>query len=214
MKYALEIYEDNAGGLYLVMLDNDDTPTKIFEKFEYANESGVLVDAICQLQVDPEAWKVWGECDLMERLEDEMGEDAPSIQAMYEELSGDCDFVARTDTDSDFIEIYPEKMGAAAEKALTDPYGEASRENYAKFCEEHNTMWVIVEEDEDDGKGYFVEANGEQFYHFCLDTAHNLVDSDWTPGERDVWEEEYNLYGETADRIEEYMKEYIEDLNN
>ena len=59
-----EAYENNGGGLFLVILDGD-KPVRIFENWEDC--PGILSDAIQQLAENPNAFEEW-DGDLMERL--------------------------------------------------------------------------------------------------------------------------------------------------
>lgn len=107
-----EIYESNAGNLFLVVLE-DGTPERIFHNFEFCGE-GVLKDALEQLEEDNTAYESW-EGDLVAELNEEAeqnGEEPRSVQQLYSELQEN---ELIMDTDGDF---YPEDMGAAAKLAL------------------------------------------------------------------------------------------------
>lgn len=108
-----EVYEDNAGGLFMVILDGECNPIRIFEGWQYCD--GSLADALEQLKDDPTAYECW-ESDLMERLADEhetLGLPEITINEMYAELDGEAiSLVADSDG------IYPERMGTAASLAF------------------------------------------------------------------------------------------------
>lgn len=105
-KINYEVYEDNGGGLYLCILDDEGQCKRIFENWEYG-PAGILSDALHQLQGDPNAYDVWGG-DLVERLIDD-GMDT-SAQCIY------ADGLGRLIADgTGYIDPY---MGCAGRKAL------------------------------------------------------------------------------------------------
>jgi hypothetical protein len=86
-----------------------------------------------------------------------------------------------------------------------------TRKDYENFCKANDTEMVITL-NSDYGEPEFVAVSDGEWHDYCVKTASNLVEMDWTPEEREDWEEEYGIYGFTADRIEEYMRERIEEL--
>lgn len=48
-KIKYEVYEDNAGGLYLYILNSRGEPTEVYEGWEYAQEPGIMVDVLADL---------------------------------------------------------------------------------------------------------------------------------------------------------------------
>lgn len=81
---------------------------------------------------------------------------------------------------------------------------EATRENYERFCETHETRRVITV---DDYRKTFKAVDDGVWYDYCVQTADNLLDMGWTIEEREDWEDEYGIFGWTADKIEELMRE-------
>jgi hypothetical protein len=107
-KVKFEVYENNGGGLFLVLFDANGEPFRIFENWEYGPD-GILADAINQLFEDPDAWQTW-DSDLMERLE---GEDIKEIYA------GLGDLVAwSTDDKNGWDHLPARRLGFAALGAL------------------------------------------------------------------------------------------------
>lgn len=106
-----EIYEDNGGGVYMVILDEDNSPIKIFENWELQN-AGCLLDAFNQLKSDPEAWKFW-EGDLMENLAASAPEE--TIEHIYENLGS---MVAWSGEDGEMVISPHQTMGFNASFCL------------------------------------------------------------------------------------------------
>lgn len=108
-----EIYENNGGGLFLVIFDSDCNPIRIFENWEYGGP-GILADAIKQLEDSPSAYEWWDE-DLMERLaieREDLGLPEITIADMYDKLNGNDVLIADSNC------MYPDRMGSAAQDAL------------------------------------------------------------------------------------------------
>jgi hypothetical protein len=82
---------------------------------------------------------------------------------------------------------------------------EATRENYEHFCEACDTHRVITIEDD---RRHFQAVDDGTWYEYCVKSAKDLLGMDWTPEEREDWEDEYGIFGVTAERIEELMREY------
>ena len=110
MKY--EVYENNGGGVFLVIFDGDSHPMKIFENWEYVTEKGILLSAIAELKGDPMAWKSW-DGDLMENLES-IG-CMETIEQAYENLG---DLVAWSGENGEMENIPVNRIGFAARKCL------------------------------------------------------------------------------------------------
>jgi hypothetical protein len=96
-------------------------------------------------------------------------------------------------------------------KKLIRPDGAAinqldTRKLYADFCEEAGTSTVITLSEPD---GIYVtdECDDGQWYDRCVAEAEILLDMGWTAEEREYWEQEYCIYGLTADKIAELMEE-------
>lgn len=64
-----EVYETNAGSLYLCIIDDDGQCKRIIEGWEY-EPYGILNYALDELQNDPTAYENW-DGDLVERLRNE-----------------------------------------------------------------------------------------------------------------------------------------------
>lgn len=117
-EHAFEVYEDNAGGLYLVVLTAG-VPTYVYENWEY-QKPGSLRDAIFELAVDKLAYRSWdGNC--VERINEERRSDPVSdivtAQSLYDD--GLSTLVAEiTESGGTY---YPKRMGAAARLALGIP---------------------------------------------------------------------------------------------
>lgn len=45
-----EVYEDNAGGLYLYILSSRGMPREVYAWWEYAKEPGIMVDVLADLE--------------------------------------------------------------------------------------------------------------------------------------------------------------------
>ena len=104
MKY--EIFEDNAGGLYFCVIDEDDTCVRIIENWEYDSKGGNLWEAVTELMADPDIWRSW-DGDITDRIEQ-------TTEYIYRELSeGEgMELIADGDTDG-IVMAYPDRMGAA-----------------------------------------------------------------------------------------------------
>ena len=105
-KINYEVYEDNAGGLYLCVLDADGQCKRIFEGWEYGSV-GILADALAELQRDPTVYDAW-DGDLVERLTDD-GVDTDA-QRLYDDGLGS--LIA------DGTGYIDQSMGHAGRKAL------------------------------------------------------------------------------------------------
>jgi hypothetical protein len=81
---------------------------------------------------------------------------------------------------------------------------EAARENFDAFANAETTEYVITTED-DLGDRYFKSVSAAEWLAFCEDCAQNLSGMGWTAEEREDWEDEYGVYGYTADKIAELM---------
>lgn len=84
MKRTYEIYEDNGGGLHMVIL-NDGQPIKIYSGWEQGDDvPGILIDALDQVKADPAAHYDW-DGDLMQEIAGR-GETC-TIEDLYRELT-------------------------------------------------------------------------------------------------------------------------------
>lgn len=73
-----EVYEDNAGGLYLCILDATGRCKHIIEGWEY-DPAGILNDALAELRKNPTTYTEW-DGDLVKRLNyDGVDADAKSL---------------------------------------------------------------------------------------------------------------------------------------
>jgi hypothetical protein len=81
----------------------------------------------------------------------------------------------------------------------------ATRENFETFAGAETTDHIITVA-QDDGN-YFKSVSAAEWLSFCEDCARNLIEMEWTASERDDWEDEYGVYGYTADKIAELMEE-------
>lgn len=104
-----EVFEDNAGGLYLCILE-DSKCIRIFENFEYG-ECGILARALNELSKNPLAYEGW-DGDLVARLLGE-GQEV-SAQSLYENGLGD--LIANSQS---FVSPV---MGAAGRRAMGAKY--------------------------------------------------------------------------------------------
>ena len=112
-----EVYENNAGALFLAIMEGNRCKA-IFENWEYMEQDGSLLEAIGQLQEDPDAWRCW-EGDCYERLHEQ--EDYPgTLEDLYGEIRQMDDLVAwgRVDQGTDGMMMDPALMGCDARKAL------------------------------------------------------------------------------------------------
>lgn len=107
-----EVFENNGGGVFLVILDGNSQPLKIFENWEYVTEKGSLLSAIAELKADPMAWKSW-DGDLMENLE--LIGSTETIEQIYENLG---DLVAWSNENGKLETISENRIGFAARKCL------------------------------------------------------------------------------------------------
>lgn len=107
-----EVFENNGGGVFLVILDGNSQPMKIFENWEYVTEKGSLLSAIAELKADPMAWKNW-DGDLMENLE--VIGSTETIEQVYENLG---DLVAWSGENGEMENIPVSRIGFAARKCL------------------------------------------------------------------------------------------------
>lgn len=117
-EHTFEVYEDNAGGLYLVVLSAG-VPTYVFENWEYQNP-GSLRDAISELAVDKLAYRNWdGNCveRINESRQNDPASDLVTAQSLYDDGLGT--LVAEITEFSGTC--YPKRMGTAARLALGIP---------------------------------------------------------------------------------------------
>lgn len=84
-KAKYEIYADNAGSVYMCILDGNGECVRIFEGFEQGRP-GLLRDAIKDLDDDAKAYELW-DGDLVERLHAEGVE--TTAEDLYNEGLGD-----------------------------------------------------------------------------------------------------------------------------
>ena len=117
-EHAFEVYEDNAGGLYLAVLTAG-IPTYIFENWEYQN-SGSLRAAISELAEDKLAYRIWdGNCvdRINESRRNDPASDLVTAQSLYDDGLGA--LVAKiTESGGTY---YPDRMSIAARHALVIP---------------------------------------------------------------------------------------------
>lgn len=113
-EHTFEVYEDNAGGLYLVVLIAG-VPTYVYENWEY-QKPGSLRDAIFELAVDKLAYRSWdGNC--VERINEERRSDLVTAQSLYDAGLG---AIVAEITESGGI-YCQKQMGTAARLALGIP---------------------------------------------------------------------------------------------
>lgn len=98
----IEIYEDNAGGLYLCVLEQDGKCKRIFGNWEYCG-AGILKEALEELAQDEFAFNCW-DGDLSLELDKD-------VEELYDEISSLNELIY----DGDF---YYDRMGAAAKIAF------------------------------------------------------------------------------------------------
>lgn len=103
-----EVYEDNAGGLYMCILDDEGDILRIFDSFE-RGERGILKAAIKELEDDPDAYESW-DCDLVEYCKGEA--DIYELYSMIQHMT----MIA----DNDGIEVLV--MGTAGLRAFDVDY--------------------------------------------------------------------------------------------
>lgn len=117
-EHAFEVYEDNAGGLYLAVLTVG-IPTYIFENWEYQTP-GSLSAAISELVADKLAYRSWdGNCvdRINESRRNDPASDLVTAQSLYDDGLGA--LVAKiTESGGTY---YPDRMGIAARLALGIP---------------------------------------------------------------------------------------------
>ena len=120
MKYDLEVWEDNGGGVYLVILE-DDVPQKIFMNWEY-QDKGTLQSAMDLIAENPDDWMGW-DGDHVDWLNDvnHYSEDDPdryTTQGVYD------DFLESWENDNGMVPVvvngryYTDRMGDDALDAL------------------------------------------------------------------------------------------------
>ena len=80
MKHYFEVYEDNAGAIFMAFFNEDGDAVRIFEGFEHEPE-GSLREAIQQLEADHTAFESW-DGDLMERMNRERTAQVDQLLAM------------------------------------------------------------------------------------------------------------------------------------
>lgn len=117
-EHTFEVCEDNAGGLYLVVLTAG-ILTCIFENWEY-QKPGSLRDAISELAADKLAYRSWdGNCvdRINESRRNDPASDLVTAQSLYDDGLGA--LVAKiTESGGTY---YPDRMGTAARLALGIP---------------------------------------------------------------------------------------------
>lgn len=114
MSMTWEAYEDNGGGLYLVVLE-DAHPVRILENWEYGPR-GELANAVRQLADEPDAYKSW-DGDLVKRLDDDAeryGMQIETIESLYRNLVAGRWNELIADSDG----VYTVRMGAAGHHAF------------------------------------------------------------------------------------------------
>lgn len=117
-EHTFEAYEDNAGGLYLVVLIAG-VPTYVYENWEYQNP-GSLRDAIFELAVDKLAYRSWdGNCvdRINESRRNDPASDLVTAQSLYDAGLG---AIVAEITESGGI-YCQKQMGTAARLALGIP---------------------------------------------------------------------------------------------
>lgn len=102
---SFEIYENNGGGVFLVILENS-LPVRIFWNWEYTPGSS-LISAVAELEADHTAWKSW-DGDMVDDLEN------ITIAEAYENLG----ILVAWRSDDGKLETFPDRMGYAARKCL------------------------------------------------------------------------------------------------
>jgi hypothetical protein len=162
---SFEVYENNGGGLFLVILDGEGNPTRIFENWEYG-EKGNLAEALDQLIKNPGVCDQW-DGDLMERLENS------TITDIYREISEGADLVAWS-REAGWEHLPAERMGAAANDALIVPAQESGScplcGGHIKYGEHRETcggmmfLWSCPD----------CGATGEEWSILVFDGHHNV----------------------------------------
>lgn len=136
-----EVYEDNGGSVYLVILEGTD-PVAIFENYECTPLS--LKHSIDALAEDATAYETW-DGNLMERLArdgslDAYGKAAPedvlNIEDVYENLY---DLVAHSEYEDGKMVLHPDKCFCCMGKNVKDSLG-------IIICEEVKTLKFYVDE--------------------------------------------------------------------
>lgn len=113
-EHTFEVCEDNAGGLYLVVLTAG-IPTYVYENWEYQNP-GSLRDAIFELAANKLAYRGWnGDC--VERINEDRLSDLVTAESLYDEGLGT--LIAKITGNGGTY--YPDRMGIAARLALGIP---------------------------------------------------------------------------------------------
>ena len=102
-----EVYEDNAGGLSLFILDNKKA-VEAFDGFEYQGK-GALASAINEIA----DYKSWDNC-ISGRIKDNEYSDVKSVDELYTEICSDTE----TDLIADNNGVYADKFGSAAKRAF------------------------------------------------------------------------------------------------
>lgn len=111
-KMTWEVYEDNGGGLYMVIL-KDGNLVRIFENWEYGPK-GVLVDAVKQLADEPTAYEGW-DGDIADDYDTDTWVPGETVKNLYCELTD----IQRCNTlIADNDGIYFARMGAAGHRAF------------------------------------------------------------------------------------------------
>ncbi len=112
-KMTWEVYEDNGGGLYMVIL-KDGNPVRIFENWEYGPK-GVLADAVKQLADDPTAYEGW-DGDIADDYDIDTWVPGETVKNLYCELTD----IQRCNTlIADNDGVYSVRMGAAGHRAFS-----------------------------------------------------------------------------------------------
>ncbi len=117
-EHTFEVYEDNAGGLYLAVLTAG-VPTYVYENWEYQNPDS-LRDAISELAADKLAYRSWdGNC--VERINESSRNDPVSDLVTAQSLYNDGLGTLVAEITESGGTYYPDRMGTAARLALGIP---------------------------------------------------------------------------------------------
>lgn len=103
-----EVYEDNAGGLYLFILDNKGKAVEAFDKFEHQGK-GALASAINEIS----DYKSWDNC-ISERIKDNRYGDVKSVEKLYTEICSDTSNMLIADNQG----VYADRFGIAGKLAF------------------------------------------------------------------------------------------------
>ena len=111
--YAADIYEDNAGGLYMVITSNREFCAYI-PNWEHG-DPGNISDAISELHHDAEAWRGWEYQD---------DDEARNIADNLADLPTGVDLIAYAKDVCGEWRYFPRDMGIAACRALNAEYAD------------------------------------------------------------------------------------------